>query len=253
MFQNVRVVLIQSKNTKVFVEFIRYYLNFIINVTIFDQLIINTMEPLFSSVFGRVAEIGHQDDISNLIADAKPVKTQQSIINNTTEVNTVSDNLIHENNNNVSNVSDNSLDANITVTSSNESSEPEDRVDNGTALILTPLIQEGRAREAKRASRVDSKNFLGFKSYSGFLTVNETYNSNLFFWYFPVLNKPVNASPWIIWLQGGPGASSMTGLFDEIGPFTVINDTLKREYLLYNSQCITYIFKDWPTLRIIVI
>lgn len=100
-------------------------------------------------------------------------------------------------------------------------------------MILTPLIQEGKVKEAKRAARVDSKHFLGFKSYSGFLTVNETYNSNLFFWYFPVLNKPVNASPWIIWLQGGPGASSMTGLFDEMGPFTVINETLKRKYKTY--------------------
>lgn len=90
--------------------------------------------------------------------------------------------------------------------------------DNGTALILTPYIKEGRIAEARNASRVDSKLFLDFESYSGFLTVNETLRSHLFFWYFPVPEKPVNETPWILWLQGGPGASSMTGLFDEIGP-----------------------------------
>ncbi|KAJ8726588.1 hypothetical protein PYW07_001286 [Mythimna separata] len=192
------------------------------------------------SVLGRVADIGQKDEISNVITDVKPL-TQQSIINNTTVVkndsdNTVHENLIHENNNNITkktcgahkDISDNLLDANHTETSSNEACEPEARVDNGTALILTPYLKEGRIREAKKAARVDAKPFLGFKSYSGFFTVNETYNSNIFFWYFPVLNKPVNSTPWIIWLQGGPGASSMTGLFDEIGPFTIVNETLKR-------------------------
>lgn len=196
------------------------------------------------SVFGRVAEI-KKDELDNLIVGVtKAVKPQQSIVNITIAVNNVNnntDNKVHENpideNTNVTKktcdprVEDNLLDANhtnVNITSRNKSCEPETKVDNGTALILTPYLKEGKAREAKRAARVDSKLFLGFKSYSGFLTVNETYNSNIFFWYFPVLNKPVNESPWIIWLQGGPGASSLTGLFDEIGPFTVVNSTLKR-------------------------
>ncbi|KAF9804230.1 hypothetical protein SFRURICE_020658 [Spodoptera frugiperda] len=194
------------------------------------------------SVFGRVAEI-KKDELDNLIVGVtKAVKPQQSIVNITIAVNNVNnntDNKVHENpideNTNVTKktcdprVEDNLLDANhtnVNITSRNKPCEPEAKVDNGTALILTPYLKEGKAREAKRAARVDSKLFLGFKSYSGFLTVNETYNSNIFFWYFPVLNKPVNESPWIIWLQGGPGASSLTGLFDEIGPFTVYSNHL---------------------------
>lgn len=94
-------------------------------------------------------------------------------------------------------------------------------VDNGTALILTPYIEKGQILEAREASRVNPDVFLGVESYSGFFTVNKTYDSNIFFWYFPVQNKPVNETPWIVWLQGGPGASSMTGLFDEIGPFKI--------------------------------
>ncbi|XP_068620967.1 venom serine carboxypeptidase-like [Battus philenor] len=93
--------------------------------------------------------------------------------------------------------------------------------ENLSPLILTPYIENGKIDEARNASLVDPQMFLGVKSYSGYFTVNKTYNSNIFFWYFPVENNPIKKTPWIIWLQGGPGASSMTGLFDEIGPFKV--------------------------------
>ncbi|XP_063358223.1 venom serine carboxypeptidase-like [Cydia amplana] len=111
-----------------------------------------------------------------------------------------------------------------------QSSEtPEAKVDNGTALLLTAFIKDGLIAEARNACRVDPDLFLGFESYSGFLTVDEELKSHLFFWYFPVPDKPVNDTPWIVWLQGGPGASSMAGLFDEVGPFTVSQfGTLKK-------------------------
>ncbi|XP_038209644.1 venom serine carboxypeptidase-like [Zerene cesonia] len=99
---------------------------------------------------------------------------------------------------------------------------------NDAALILTPFIENGKIEEAREASKVNSQLFLGVESYSGFFTVNKTYDSNMFFWYFPVENKPVNETPWIIWLQGGPGVTSLTGLFDEIGPFTVNHLKLQR-------------------------
>lgn len=95
------------------------------------------------------------------------------------------------------------------------------KVDNGVALILTPYIEEGRLNEAREDSRVDRSLFFGYESYSGYFTVNKTYNSNSFFWYFPVVKKPVKKTPWVIWLQGGPGASSLTSLFNEIGPYKV--------------------------------
>ncbi|XP_028155877.1 vitellogenic carboxypeptidase-like [Ostrinia furnacalis] len=106
-------------------------------------------------------------------------------------------------------------------TKDNAPSGPKPNEDNGTALILTPYIEEDRIDDGRKAAEVDPGLFLGFKSYSGFLTVNKTHNSNMYFWYFPVPDKPVNETPWMVWLQGGPGASSLIGLFDEIGPFTV--------------------------------
>ncbi|XP_071441643.1 venom serine carboxypeptidase-like [Hetaerina americana] len=99
--------------------------------------------------------------------------------------------------------------------------------DVGERLILTPLIQKGQIDEARKLAEVkdltDDPTVQAIKSYSGYLTVNETYNSNLFFWFFPAMNEPEN-SPVLLWLQGGPGVSSLFGLFTENGPYFINDD-----------------------------
>ena len=42
----------------------------------------------------------------------------------------------------------------------------------------------------------------------------------MYFWYFPAQNRDPDA-PLLIWLQGGPGGSSLFGLFAEMGPFAI--------------------------------
>lgn len=71
-------------------------------------------------------------------------------------------------------------------------------------------------------------------SFSGYLTVNHTYNNNLFFWFFPAQNKP-SAAPIIVWLQGGPGWPSMYGLFKENGPFLVGWDPILAKNTLLSN------------------
>ncbi|KAG0442831.1 hypothetical protein HPB47_015578 [Ixodes persulcatus] len=91
-------------------------------------------------------------------------------------------------------------------------------------LYLTPFIEDGRLDEAKSLSRVKSLGDVeDVPSYAGFLTVKKDTGSNLFFWFFPAKENPESA-PLILWLQGGPGSSSMIGLFTEHGPFVVDDD-----------------------------
>ncbi|KAI3720112.1 hypothetical protein L6452_21022 [Arctium lappa] len=59
---------------------------------------------------------------------------------------------------------------------------------------------------------------------SGYLPINSTTGSAIFYVFYEAKN-PNNSSlsqtPLLIWLQGGPGCSSMTGNFYELGPFLV--------------------------------
>ncbi|GKZ39307.1 hypothetical protein AbraIFM66950_012273, partial [Aspergillus brasiliensis] len=50
--------------------------------------------------------------------------------------------------------------------------------------------------------------------YTGWLDIG---HKHLFFWYFESQNDPAN-DPLTLWMTGGPGGSSMIGLFEEVGP-----------------------------------
>ena len=86
----------------------------------------------------------------------------------------------------------------------------------GDPLILTDYLEGDdpdpyKIAEGVAKARVD--NVLQTEvSYSGFLRVNKTYNSSLFFWFFPARVNAAN-SPLVLWLEGGPGWPTMYGLF----------------------------------------
>jgi len=96
----------------------------------------------------------------------------------------------------------------------------------GNPLILSSFVQDkSKFETAKNLSRVS--NYLlnqsgsaaanDIESYSGFFEVEK---SNLFFWFFPA-EKDAKNKPLIVWLQGGPGSTSMYGLLKENGPYLV--------------------------------
>ncbi|XP_069853330.1 probable serine carboxypeptidase CPVL [Dipodomys merriami] len=98
---------------------------------------------------------------------------------------------------------------------------------SGRPLYLTPYIESEMIKEGKRLSLVIPFQGIKVKSFSGYITVNKTYNSNLFFWFFPAQIEP-NDAPVVLWLQGGPGGSSMFGLFVEHGPYLVTRNMTVR-------------------------
>lgn len=81
------------------------------------------------------------------------------------------------------------------------------------------------------------------KQWSGYLDYED--KKHFFYWFFESRNDPKN-DPVILWLNGGPGCSSFTGLFFELGPSSVGED-LKPIYNPYswNSNA-SVIFLEQP-------
>lgn len=83
----------------------------------------------------------------------------------------------------------------------------------------------------------------GSTQYTGWLDVGPVH---LFFWYFESQNDPTN-DPLTLWMTGGPGGSSMVGLFEEVGP-CLVNEHGNGTY--YNpwgwSKKSSLLFVDQP-------
>ncbi|KAJ8610245.1 hypothetical protein MRB53_038648 [Persea americana] len=82
------------------------------------------------------------------------------------------------------------------------------------------------------------------KQYSGYLD-DEEEDKHLFYWFFESRNDPKN-DPVVLWLNGGPGCSSLTGLFFELGP-SFVNKKVGLDYnpFAWNSNA-SVIFLDQP-------
>ncbi|XP_058067425.1 serine carboxypeptidase-like 32 [Magnolia sinica] len=65
---------------------------------------------------------------------------------------------------------------------------------------------------------------VGFKHYAGYVTVDEKNGRALFYWFFEAMVHP-EEKPLVLWLNGGPGCSSVGyGATQEIGPFIIDSD-----------------------------
>ena len=70
------------------------------------------------------------------------------------------------------------------------------------------------------------------KQYTGYIElppytlapIQQNYTINTFFWFVEARQLP-ESSPLTIWLSGGPGSSSMFGMFNEMGPCEVVRMT----------------------------
>ncbi|KAI5070293.1 hypothetical protein GOP47_0014636 [Adiantum capillus-veneris] len=64
-----------------------------------------------------------------------------------------------------------------------------------------------------------------FAQYAGYVTVNASHGRALFYWFFEANSAESASKPLLLWLNGGPGCSSVGyGAAEEIGPFRVNSD-----------------------------
>lgn len=62
------------------------------------------------------------------------------------------------------------------------------------------------------------KQSINFTQYAGYINIGDEYGQFMFYWFVESQRDPKN-DPVLLFLNGGPGASSMLGFFTELGPF----------------------------------
>ncbi|CAN6363503.1 unnamed protein product [Urochloa humidicola] len=94
-------------------------------------------------------------------------------------------------------------------------------------LVLMPLAS-GSHETTQEDDRIHSlkgqPNDVGFSMYGGYVTVDEEAGRALYYWFQEADTDPGTA-PLVLWLNGGPGCSSVgSGAMEELGAFRVHTD-----------------------------
>ncbi|XP_044487797.1 serine carboxypeptidase-like 45 isoform X2 [Mangifera indica] len=77
---------------------------------------------------------------------------------------------------------------------------------------------------------------VGFQHYSGYVTVDEKKQKALFYYFSEAEIDPAS-KPLVLWLNGGPGCSSLgVGAFSENGPFRPSGEVLVRNEYSWNRE-----------------
>jgi hypothetical protein len=99
---------------------------------------------------------------------------------------------------------------------------------------LSPVLRAGG--DVRAASLGGPLPGIAAPSYAGFFEVNATAHAEHFFWYWPALNGNASA-PLLVWLQGGPGSSSLFGMWAEHGPYRRAFKRAQRCARLLRRNC----------------
>ncbi|XP_024018008.1 serine carboxypeptidase-like 45 [Morus notabilis] len=97
--------------------------------------------------------------------------------------------------------------------------------------LIEILITWNSISEAAKIISLPGQPQVSFQQYSGYITVDESTKRSLFYYFVEAETDPAS-KPLVLWLNGGPGCSSVgAGAFCEHGPFKPSgNILLKNDY-----------------------
>ncbi|MFS8027477.1 putative carboxypeptidase D [Helianthus anomalus] len=98
------------------------------------------------------------------------------------------------------------------------------------------VLPQEHLREQDKISRLPGQPPVKFDQYGGYVTVSES-GGRAFYYYFVEAEKSKESLPLLLWLNGGPGCSSLGyGAMQELGPFRVNSDgkTLYKNKFAWN-------------------
>ncbi|KAK6931735.1 Peptidase S10, serine carboxypeptidase [Dillenia turbinata] len=102
-------------------------------------------------------------------------------------------------------------------------------------------------QEADRVTGLPGQPQVNFAQYSGYVTVNESHGRALFYWFFEATHKP-QEKPLLLWLNGGPGCSSIGyGAAEELGPFRPQKGKPELKFNKYSwNKAVNLLFVESP-------
>ncbi|KAL1548770.1 serine carboxypeptidase-like 45 [Salvia divinorum] len=97
------------------------------------------------------------------------------------------------------------------------------------------VIAAASQKEADKITGFPGQPTVNFRQYSGYISVDEE-QERLYFYYFVEAESEAASKPLVLWLNGGPGCSSIgAGAFSEHGPFQPSGNILLKNRYSWNK------------------
>ncbi|KAG6505460.1 serine carboxypeptidase-like 45 [Zingiber officinale] len=104
------------------------------------------------------------------------------------------------------------------------------------AAILAHVCSSSESEQQEKITKLPGQPQVNFQQFSGYVTVDQSKKRALFY-YFAEAETDPSAKPLVLWLNGGPGCSSLgVGAFSENGPFRPSREVLVRNEYSWNKE-----------------
>ncbi|XP_042052076.1 serine carboxypeptidase-like 45 isoform X2 [Salvia splendens] len=113
------------------------------------------------------------------------------------------------------------------------------------ALVVIAAASASQ-KEADKIASFPGQPAVNFRQYSGYISVDEK-QQRLYFYYFVEAESEAASKPLVLWLNGGPGCSSIgAGAFSEHGPFQPSANSLVKNHYSWNKARDNLVFlENW--------